>query len=91
MVDYAALNKEASDARTQLRVSWRDFALVCKAKMVECAIMTDGISSYSIGGRTVTRDLSQWQEWYEFAMKQAASEEGGVMYQDIAFVPRGMR
>lgn len=91
MVDFDKIQSEVADARGRLSVSWRDFALLCKARMIECAITSDGITSYSIGGRTVTRDLSQWQEWYEYALKQASIEEGGgPQMQTIYFPPRAI-
>jgi hypothetical protein len=87
-MDLQAINDEVGNVRSQLRVSWRDFAVFCKAKMMEAAI-AGNIASYSIGGRSVTRTLDQWQRWHEYALKQANNEGGGVQMQDISFAPRG--
>jgi len=87
-MDLQSINDELTSVRSQLRVSWRDFALYCKAKMMEAA-MNGNIASYSIGGRSVTRSLDQWQVWHEYALRQVNNEAGSPAMQDISFVPRG--
>lgn len=87
-MDLSSINSEILAARSGLNVSWADFALYCKAKMMEAAI-GGGIASYSIGGRSVTKSLDQWERWHRYAMAQTNSENGGVQMQDIKFVPRG--
>lgn len=87
-MDLNAINTEIMEARSQLSASWNDFAIYCKAKMMEAA-MNGGISSYSIGGRSVTKSLDAWQTWHRYAMAQANNEQGGVQMQDIYFVNRG--
>lgn len=87
-MDLNSINTEVLEVRTGLQVSWRDFAMYCKAKMMEAAIQ-GGVSSYSIGGRSVTKSLDQWERWHRYAMAQANNEDGGVQMQDLSFVPRG--
>ena len=85
----ADINNEMTMVRSSLRASWQDFANYCKAKMMEAAMTTNGVSSYSIGGRSVNRNLDVWERWHRYAVMQANSERGGVQQQEIAFVPRG--
>lgn len=87
-MDLSSINTEILDVRSGLNVSWDDFALYCKAKMMEAAI-GGGISSYSIGGRSVNKSLDQWQSWHRYAKAQANSEKGSIQMQDITFVNRG--
>ena len=89
MVDYTTLNDEILNAKNQLQVGWEDFATFCKAKMFEAAMDSGNVSSYSIGGRSVSRTLDQWQVGHTFAKKQANIETGVPLMQDISFVNRG--
>lgn len=87
-LDVSAIDDELAAVRANLRSSWRDFAIYCKAKMMDAG-MNDGVTSYSIGGRTVTRALDVWERWLGIAQKQAGIEEsGGVGMQEIAFADR---
>ena len=83
-IDVAAIQAEIASVRGALRVSWSAFANYCQAKMLEAAI-AGGVASYSIGGRSVNRDLRIWQEWYDYAISRANAEAGGVTQQPIYF------
>jgi hypothetical protein len=86
--DVAAIDAELATVRANLRSSWRDLVIFCKAKIMEAA-MNGNVASYSIGGRSVTRDLDAWERWLALAQKQAAIEDlGGVGMQTIYFSDR---
>lgn len=89
-LDVTAIESEVRAVTGALSLSWDDLATYCKAKMIEAAI-NGGITSYTVNGRTVAKDLRWWQEAHKFAKAQAAAEdEGGICGQPISFrAPRG--
>ena len=83
--DVEAIQDEITQIAGALRISWADIAKAAQLKMAE-ATLNGGITSYTINGRTVTRDLRWWQEAYRFAMAQAAvDDEGGIVGCPISF------
>lgn len=86
-VNVSAIDTEVRTVAQQLQTSWSDFAIYCKAKLFECGI-NGGISSYTINGRTVTKDLQFWERALELANRMAAQDAGGVVDVPIRFRSR---
>jgi hypothetical protein len=87
-LDTTAINAEVQSVAHALDVSWRDFGIYCKAKIIEAGI-NGGVSSYSINGRTVTKDLQFWERALKLAMEMASVENsGGIDEQPIRFLAR---
>lgn len=69
-------------------VSWRDFSVYVKGKIVEATI-AGGVSSYTINGRTVTKDLQFWERALKLALEMASVENsGGIDEQPVRFIKR---
>lgn len=84
-LDTDALRSEITGVAGSLDLSWSDFAVYLKGKMMEAAI-NGGITSYTINGRTVAKDLRWWQDAHKYALQQATVEgSGGVDIQPIYF------
>lgn len=84
-LDVSSLEAELRTVAGQLTLTWDDLATYCKAKMIEAAV-SGGVTSYTINGRTVAKDLRWWQDAYTFAKAQSASEdEGGIVGVPISF------
>ena len=87
-LDTIAINSEISSVAGSLDVSWRDFAVYVKGKIVEATI-NGGVTSYTINGRTVTKDLTFWERALKLALEMAAVEtSGGIDEQPIRFSAR---
>lgn len=87
-VDSAAINSEVRTVIGALDVSWTDFVIYVKAKIMEAGI-AGGVAAYTINGRSVTKDLRWWNELLALAQAQAAVEQnGGFASQEIYFSPR---
>jgi hypothetical protein len=87
-LDVSAINDEVQQVASGLSVPWSDFAIYCKAKIIECGI-NGGITSYSINGRTVSKDVAFWERALRFAMEMSSVDEtGGIDQQPIRFVGR---
>ncbi len=87
-LDTDAINTEVRTVAGALDVSWEDFATYCKGKIIECTI-NGGITTYTINGRTVTKDQSWFTKAFEFAVAQAnIQNSGGIGGQPISFEPR---
>ena len=83
-----ALTTEISGVAGALALSWSEFAAYLKGKMMEAAV-NGGVTSYTINGRTVTKDLRWWQDAHQYALSQANTENsGGVYIQPIYFGKR---
>jgi hypothetical protein len=88
MLDSDAINSEVRSVAGKLDVSWRDFATYVKGKIIEAGI-NGGVSSYTINGRTVTKDLQFWERALKMALEMAAVESsGGIDEQPIRFIKR---
>lgn len=84
-LDTDALRTEITGVAGSLDLSWSEFATYLKGKMMEAAI-NGGITSYTINGRTVSKDLRWWQDAHAYALRQAAVDSGGgVDVQPIYF------
>jgi hypothetical protein len=87
-LDPDAVNAEIRSVAGKLDVSWRDFSTYIKGKIVECAI-NGGVSSYTLNGRTVQKDLQFWERALKMALEMAAVENsGGIDEQPIRFIAR---
>ena len=87
-LDSDAVNAEIRTVAGKLDVSWRDFSTYCKGKLIECAI-NGGISSYTVNGRTVAKDLQFWERALKMALEMASVENsGGIDEQPIRFIAR---
>lgn len=87
-LDVSALQSEITGVAGSLDLSWSEFAIYLKGKMMEAAI-SGGLTSYSINGRTVTKDLRWWQDAHQYALQQANVEDsGGIDVQPIRFGAR---
>ncbi len=83
-----AIDDEISIVRGNLQSSWADFAIFCKAKIMEATI-NGGITTYTLNGRTVTKDINWFKGAYEMAVKEANLEtSGGISGIPISFRPR---
>ena len=86
--DIQKIDTEIATVIRGLQTSWCDFATYCKGKIFECAI-NGGISSYTINGRSVTKDLAWWQSTLELANRMAAADAtGGIAEIPISFRSR---
>lgn len=84
-LDVASIETEVRAVTGAMSLSWDDLALYVKGKMVEAAI-NGGVTSYTINGRTVAKDIRWWQEAYRFAKAQGAAEDdGGIVGCPISF------
>jgi hypothetical protein len=87
-LDADAINTEVRSVAGKLDVSWRDFATYVKGKIIEAGI-NGGVSSYTINGRTVTKDLQFWELALKMALEMSAVENsGGIDEQPIRFIAR---
>jgi hypothetical protein len=87
-LDSDAINTEVRTVAGKLDVSWRDFATYVKGKIIEAGI-NGGVSSYTINGRTVTKDLLFWERALRLAMEMASIENsGGIDEMPIRFIAR---
>ncbi len=87
-VNTDAIGTEIESVRGSFDVSWDDFAIYCKAKIIECTI-NGGITSYTINGRSITKDITWFEKAYDLAKREANIEaSGGVSGQPIHFSPR---
>jgi hypothetical protein len=86
--DIKKIDGEIAAVVKGLQTSWADFAIYCKGKIFECGI-NNGISSYTINGRSVTKDLAWWQSTLELANRMAAVDaSGGIAEVPISFRSR---
>lgn len=77
---------EANAARGALTtLDWRLVAEVIAARMA-LAAQDGGITSWTWGGRTVTKSYSDLRNLYELALMMANRQLGGVETQPIMFV-----
>jgi len=84
-LDVSALSTEIVGVAGALDLSWSEFATYLKGKMMEAAI-NGGVTSYTINGRTVAKDVRWWQDAHAYALKQASVEDsGGIEDQPIYF------
>lgn len=87
-LDVDSLRTEIRDVAGSLDLTWSEFATYLKGKMMEAAL-SGGVTSYTINGRSVVKDLNWWQKAHEYAMQQAAVEDsGGIDVQPIRFGKR---
>jgi len=87
-LDSDAINSEVRTVAGKLDVSWRDFATYVKGKIIEAGI-NGGVSSYTINGRTVAKDLQFWERALKMALEMASVENsGGIDEQPIRFIAR---
>jgi len=87
-LDVDAIRTEVVAVVGSLDLTWSEFAVYLKGKMMEAAI-NGGITSYTINGRTVTKDAQWWKTAYEYAQRQANVDDcGGVDVQPIYFGKR---
>lgn len=87
-LDADAVSNEIRSVAGKLDVSWADFATYVKGKIVEAGI-AGGVSSYTINGRSVTKDLQFWERALRLAMEmQGIESSGGVDEQPIRFISR---
>lgn len=84
-MDAEALQSEIRELVGEFDLEWSEFALFLKLKMVEAA-KNGGVTTYTINGRSVTKDLRWWQDAYKFAKDQANIENsGGIDSVTISF------
>lgn len=87
-LDVSAIQGEINSVAGSLDLTWSEFAIYLKGKMMEAAI-SGGLTSYTINGRTVTKDIRWWQDAHQYALQQANVEEsGGIDIQPIRFGAR---
>lgn len=87
-LDTDAIDQEISTVRGSLQSSWADFAIFCKAKIMECTI-NGGVTTYTLNGRTVTKDINWFKTAYDMAIKESNVETGGgISGTPIHFSPR---
>ena len=87
-LDVAALRTEITGVAGSLDLTWSEFAVYLRGKMMEAAI-NGGITSYTVNGRTISKDLRWWQDAHQYALSQANTEtSGGVDIQPIYFGKR---
>jgi hypothetical protein len=87
-LDSDAINLEVRTVAGKLDVSWRDFATYVKGKIIEAGI-NGGVSSYTINGRSVVKDLQFWERALKMALEMASVENnGGIDEQPIRFIKR---
>lgn len=83
-LDVDALRAELSKGANGSDIAWRDLAGYLKLKMAEAQI--NGVTSYTINGRSVTKDVAGIKLDHEYALRMANVEEsGGVDVQPIRF------
>lgn len=87
-LDSDAINLEVRTVAGNLDVSWRDFATYIRGKIVEASI-NGGISSYTVNGRSVAKDLTFWERALKLALEMSSIENsGGIDEQPIRFMRR---
>lgn len=87
-LDMDALQTEVEAIGAQLRVSWRQRVVFLEGKLME-AQLAGGITSYTINGRTVAKDVRWLQEAHAYALRMASIEDGGgIDVQPIRFGAR---
>lgn len=87
-LDMEALQTEVESIGASLRVTWRQRVIFLEGKMME-AQLAGGITSYTINGRSVTKDIRWLTEAHDYAMQMANVEEsGGIDVQPIHFGKR---
>lgn len=87
-LDVSALRTEITGVAGSMDLTWAEFAIYLKGKMMEAAV-NGGVTSYTINGRTVAKDLRWWQESHQYALEQANVEtSGGIDIQPIRFGKR---
>ena len=87
-LDADAVSNEIRSVAGKLDVSWADFAVYVKGKIVEAGI-SGGVSSYTIAGRSVTKDLQFWERALRLALEmQGVEASGGIDEQPIRFISR---
>ena len=87
-MDTSLINAEVATVVGSLNVSWSDFAIYCKGKIIEAGI-NGGITSYTINGRSVTKDLTFWQASLRLALEMSGVDDsGGIDQQPIRFTRR---
>ena len=87
-LDSDAINLEVRTVAGKLDVSWRDFATYVRGKIIEASI-NGGISSYTLNGRTIAKDLTFWERALKLALEMASVENsGGIDEQPIRFIKR---
>jgi hypothetical protein len=84
-LDMDALQTEVESIGSALRVTWRQRIIFLEGKLME-AQLAGGITSYTINGRTVTKDVRWLNEAHDYAQRMANVEEsGGIDVQPISF------
>jgi hypothetical protein len=84
-LDVSAIETELRSVTGELTLGWDDLAIYCKGKMMEAA-MNGGVTSYTINGRSVTKDVRWWQDAYTFAKAQSSAEDdGGIVGVPVSF------
>jgi photosystem II stability/assembly factor-like uncharacterized protein len=86
-VNPQAIDAEIRSVAAAMQTSWPDFAIYCQAKIFECSI-AGAVSSYTIGGRTVTKDLNFWERALNLANRMVNAEQGGVVEMPVSFRSR---
>jgi hypothetical protein len=83
-----AVTSEITGVAGALSLTWAEFSAYLKGKMMEAAV-NGGVTSYTVNGRTVAKDLRWWQEAHQYALAQSNIEtSGGVDIQPIYFGKR---
>lgn len=92
-LNYGAISTELTELVALYEaspISWADIATFCKIAWVQARQSESGVTSYTIAGRSITRDADAWSRWYRFALDMANVEDhGGIGQQDIYFRERG--
>ena len=84
-LDIASVESEVRSVAGAMDLTWDEMATYYKAKMAEAGI-NGGVTSYTINGRTVQKDVRWWREAYTFAQQQAAVDDvGGIVGSTISF------
>jgi hypothetical protein len=84
-LDISSVETEIRSIAGQMDLTWDEMATYYKAKMAEAGI-NGGVTSYTINGRTVQKDVRWWREAYTFAQQQAAVDDvGGIVGSTISF------
>ena len=63
--------------------TWPQLVTLCEAAIRNAALNGGMITSYTVGGKTVTKDLAFWQglhAWAKNQVSQEASEAGGGLF-----------
>lgn len=81
--DFLDEIREAQGEITTL--DWRLVADAIAAKMA-IAASEGGVTSWSFGGRTVTKSLSELRHLHAIALAQANRQRGGLDYMPLRFV-----